>query len=340
MRWRVISLVVLATCLWATCVSAAAARTSAHASRPVTLKLEFARAGSGNLLGDGRYVVMGMSLIDSRTGQRTQISAPGCFLVNAVGGGWVVLTCGTDTAPSYSLYDIGDGQTLPLTINQSLIQPDCDAGDPGCENVTAIGSDWIAFAPMCVEEHCNMTFAFQNLSTGETAPDPTNRTTAVDLNSSTLGQQVCSPVTVPTTDIGSEGNLQEWGSLEFDGRFAVATSNGGSFLVRCASNLQQRLTYTSYPGCAHAACSPPFNSHLIVWESRPLQLTGIFLPSLRRFTIPVPGVIDPSPGMYVNGDRYALALTDRTLYVGNGRGVWSVPMPSGPPRPKRRPHHR
>ncbi len=255
-------------------------------------------------------------LIDGRTGQRTPASEPGCLNAAAVGGSSIVFTCGQGQAThiSYELYSITTGQSQSLTVSSSIMQ---DAP------VTAVGTDWIAFASSCY--HCATTFAYQNLATGGTAADPSGPSTAVDLDSPMLGRPLCAPVTNP-------------GSVSVDGKFAIATSPGGSYLDQCGSRRHEFLTYTSYPGCAHAPCGPPFNSHLIVWESKPLRLSGIFLPSLQRFTIPVPAKVDPTPGMFVNGNQYSLALTPHTLYVEHSGSVWTTPIPSAAPRVKRSRH--
>lgn len=311
--------------------ASAKSRESLSRQRTLMLRTKFSRFGSGELIGDDRYVlVYGNStgvLIDARTGHRATVSEPGCLNAAAIGGSSIVFTCGqgTITPISYELYRITTGQSQALSVNPSIIE-----SGP----VTAVGTNWIAFASYCAMEHCEKTFAFQNLATGATAADPSGLRTALDLNSPSLGRAVCSPVTVPRTNIGSEAYLAGWGSVTFDGRF-VATSDGGSYLERCGSRLHEFLTYTSYPGCAHAACAPPFNSHVIVWESAPLRLSGIFLPSRQRFTIPVPAKVDPAPGGSVNGDQYLLALTSHTLYVENSGSVWTTPIPSAPPRATR-----
>lgn len=317
--------------------AAAKKQRSPSLQRTLMLKAKFTGVGRGELLGgNGRYVVINRAgkvvLIDSSTGRHRTLSEPGCSRADAIGGPLVVLTCGQGTGLSYALYDLSTGQTRSLAVNPSLGPPGCAAA---CLTVTAVGSDWISFAPQCPMEHCEKMFEFQNLATGETATDPTGPRTAVDLSSESLGRAVCAPVTVPQTNIGSEGYLAGWGSVTFDGRFAIATSDGGSYLEQCGSRLHEFLTFTSYPGCAHAACAPPSNSHMIVWESKPLQLSGIFLPSRRRFKLafPTPTSV-PVPGTYVNGNKYGLVLTQHTLYVSSNGYVFKASIPTAPPRAK------
>jgi hypothetical protein len=288
-----------------------------------TVASKFTRVGTGELLGDQRYVlIFGANdsgvLTDTQTGKTTAVSEPGCSWAIAVGDSSIVFGCDQSTSTSYELYSTTTGRSTQLSLNPSVAAN---------ATVTAVGADWLALAVSCGEEHCGPSqFDYQNLADGSIAPDPSGGSTTVDLDSPTLRQTLCSPLTVPSP---SSGPVDHYGapSILLDGRFAVFTGPGGSYLEQCGSELHQFLTYTSYPGCAHQTCPPPANSNLIIWESAPLRLSGIFLPDRQRFTIPLPDEIDPTPGPYVNGDQYALALTSHTLYVGNDDKVWMAPAP-------------
>jgi hypothetical protein len=327
----------------------AAARTQkASSARALTLRTKFTRFGSNelNLIGGGSYVLAYGNdksvLVDTRTGHRTTVVEAGCSIPEAVGGASILFlnsgpTCGQDTNDAYELYSITTGQTKALTVNPDPELSECsemaEQIAAGCAPVTAVGADWVAFAPTCGQDHCGgPSYAFQNLATGATGtPSIDNSSTTIDLDSQTLTRSLCKGVTVPPDSNNERGSP----SVTVDGRFAIATSAGGSYLEQCGSRLHESLTYTSYPGCWAGFCAPPSNSHAIIWESAPLRLSGIFLPSRQRFTIPVPAKVDPAPGPYVNGDQYSLVLAPHTLYVENNGNVWTTPIPSAPPRPKR-----
>jgi hypothetical protein len=125
-------------------------------------------------------------------------------------------------------------------------------------------------------------------------------------------------------------NPSSWGSVTFDGRFAIVSGPGGVFLERCGSKLRELLTHTTgFTECSQAGCPPPWNSHLIIWESAPGHLSGIFLPSLERFTIHVPARVDPAAAavQFVQSDQYTLVLGSRALYLKTPGRVWMTPLP-------------
>jgi hypothetical protein len=73
-------------------------------------------------------------------------------------------------------------------------------------------------------------------------------------------------------------------------------------------------------------CPPAANSHVIIWQSGVNRLSGLFLPSLRPFVIPVPG------GVGVAEPPYQIVLSSRRLYVRNLHGqLWTAAAPSLPP---------
>jgi hypothetical protein len=295
--------------------SANVTRKASPGDQVATVASKFTRVGRGQLIADSRYVlVWGTNakgvLTDTQTGHTTTVSEPGCSSAAAIGGLSIVFAC---NGPSYELFNITTGRSAELRLNLSVVANG---------KVTAVGADWLALAASCEMEHCGSTqFFYQSLSDGTIAPDPSAGSTTVDLDSPTLSHTLCSPVTVPSAP---SYPFDHYGaaSILVDGRFAVSTSGGGSYLARCGSQLHQFLTYTSYPGCAHETCAPPANSNLIVWQSAPLRLSGIFLPTRHPFVIALPAEIDPTPGPYVNGDRYALALTSHALYVAHNGSVW------------------
>ncbi len=183
--------------------------------------------------------------------------------------------------------------------------------------------------------------AFQSLRTGQAIADPSGGSTTVNLDSPGLTEKVCTPLTVPRVSFSPYGDRP--GSLTPAGAFEIAAGNGGAYLERCGSHLHEFLTAgvlsrsaapsESTAGCASLACPPDANAHAIIWEAPAGRLSGIFLPSRQRFSIPVPARVDPSLGI---GADYQLALTTTTLYLNVGarpghRGIWTIPAPTPPP---------
>ena len=311
------------------------AAASKVSSKPATLTLRahFKRFGSGGVVGDdGRVFTFNRStdtgvLVNGSTGRRTAVAPRGCFLVDAIGGSSIGFTCGSDEDVSYELYDMNTGQLRPLAI-PSATAGGCEPYTSACASLNAIGSYWAEFVGGCSMEHCGPgTIVFENLLTGATAADPISRTVVPDLDSRTLARKLCKPVTVPTDT--SAYSPPVFGSVVSDDRFQIVTGDGGSYLEECGTELRRFLTFSA------TANSP----HAIVWESRPGRVTGVFLPSLKRFTIAVPAKVDPSASssQFVRQDPYTLALTTHTLYVGVGLGgptTWTMPISSAPPSSK------
>jgi hypothetical protein len=317
----------------------------ARAARPpLTLPARFTRVGSGELIGGERRSLVfnpqtstGL-LIDGTTGRRTRVSVPGCAGPAAISATTIVFGCGTGAGASYQLYDIATGRLRPLELNSSLA-PGCAPLTPSCLQITGVGADWVSvLAPCDEDEQCAESYSLENLATGAVVPDPTSATTAIDLDVASGGRRLCHPVTVPPNAQDIEGGRTPFGSVASAGRFQIATSNAGSFLDQCGVALHQFLTYTSYPGCAHQTCSPPVSPHMIVWESKPGRLSGVFVPSLRRFTIAVPRGVDPQArqDQFVNGHEYGLALTAHSVYLAIGRVVWTATVPASPPSAEHR----
>jgi hypothetical protein len=296
----------------------------------VTLKTNFKRFGSGDVFGDDdRVFTFDRStdtgvLVNGSAGRRTTVAAPDCFLVDAIGGSSIAFSCGSGEDVSYELYDMNTGQLRPLVIPLAPAGG-CDPFTSACASLDGVGSDWAKFVSGCSMEHCGSPdVVFENLFTGATAADPVSRTVVPDLDSRTLARKLCKPVTVPT--LTSSYSPPGLGSVASDGRFQIATGDGGSYLEKCGAKLHRFLTFSA------TASSP----RAIVWESKPGHVTGVFLPSLERFTIAVPANVDPSASssQFDQQDPYTLALTTHILYVGVGVGVpttWTTPIPSAPP---------
>lgn len=267
------------------------------------LHLSFHRAGSADgVITDGRYVFLsdGFSttgpqgtLIDQLTGVRTTLSQPGCRSVN-FGGPFLLFACG---------YATGDLLYSLASKTWETVSPTPD-GEP-----TGIGADWIEYVynPCDGIEHCEpqQEEDFQNLQTGKPAGAyKLNSTTVLDLNSPTLTRRLCTPVRVPRGGV----------VMSFYGRFAAVLASGPAdravpYLERCGSRLHQRLAGIPITG----------TSRMLIWP-RLHYLSGLLLPSLRRFVIPLPASLP--------GDETFFVLASRTLYAQtNDRELWTARLP-------------
>ena len=322
---------------------AAVVTASANARRlhaPLVLRLRFRRAGTATgVAADSRYVVLSgrysttngtpATLIDEQTGTRREISYPGCSPVT-LGTPWLVYASCARDYDTTELYALPNGGWQAVHVRLGV----------GWEPV-AIGTQWIEMRESCDEPtHCTNSYTFQNLQTGQTRSDPTNATTVVDLNSPTLTRKVCKPLRVPLV-AGNEGSVTYAalpGSLTFYGKFAISSSgvNGAhGFLERCGSRLHQQIGSPNIP--AGSLLGPAFaaNSRLVVWQSARHQVSGLFLPSLRRFAIPLPSGINTqsSDGTGFPG---TIAASSRHLYLLNWsdsssiRSYWIAALPSTP----------
>ena len=59
-----------------------------------------------------------------------------------------------------------------------------------------------------------------------------------------------------------------------------------------------------------------------MWQAVPSHLSGLFLPSLQTFTIPLPSAIVKPPGSPQEVPVFGLTLTSHALYV-QGRLDWN-----------------
>jgi hypothetical protein len=329
-RWLAVVTAILAS------APAVATAASPHAPKPVSVAAHFTRSplGRGFLrTATGGVLITrnnAVTLIDSSTDKATTVATPaGCFLQDA-SRAQLLLDCGPQQ--SQELEDIATGQARPVALNPLFA---CNpATTASCAAGSLIGSAWMALTGECdMDEHCSPGVSFQNLATGEVVNDPTSHTVVPDLDSSVLAQSLCSPVTVPT---GSPLGLPFAADVQIDGRFAIATGAAGTYLEECGEKLDQHLSYLT---------NVLFNHHVVLWESKPGRLQGLFLPSLKPFTITVPRGIDPGAAgvQFVREEPYDLALSEHTLYLlGAAKGqlppLWSMPMPTRPPKaPKRKP---
>lgn len=286
----------------------------------------------------GDFRSTGWIVINNRTGTRTALD-PRCY-VEGLGPPWILMGCPPASNPygapaDVELYSLTDETRQTVTPNPGVPDPDCSSPPPSqmspCASPDAVGADWIRWDTTC-SVHCGNTYSFQNIQTGELRDDPTNATTFVDLNSPALARRTCPGVhLIPDAQpYGGAG----WGSLTPYGRFALATDGYNNvFLERCGTRMPRLLANTGYGGAVGS------NASAIVWQTA-RHLTGLFLPSLQRFTIPLPAAILRSPtpprsDVPVN----AIAVTPDALYIEDGYygRFWRTASPGALPLNTSRP---
>jgi hypothetical protein len=325
----------------------AGASPAAHRSGPEVLHLKFRRAGTAGPILVGRgYVFLGSAingafggtLVDERTGKRSSIERPGC-IAEFFGGPWLLFECGTPTLTQVALY-------RPATRRWRVLSWDADVlGYPD-----AVGAYWIesVLYQSCPDwnDHCDNIphHTFTRITTGaqgtvEWVPDGN---IVPGLDSPSLAHKLCSPLRVPHVSFPTDvGDALLPGTVTMFGRFAIAsgTTLGADAeveaqdrLERCQSKLRQPII-ASTPAVdgAQPSRTPIGDPHAIVWPSKPRQLTGIFLPSLRQFTVPVPANIGPVQA--TTGPVTTAILASKTLYLQTStQELWAAPAPSPPPK--------
>jgi hypothetical protein len=243
--------------------------------------------------------------------------------------------CGTASRtppflPRPELYTIATGTWSAVALAPSIAAT-CAAADD-CQ-IRGVGRHWLAvFEQLC--NHCASRTEFQSLATGGVRPDPTAATTLPDLNSPTLANAVCSPLRLPASTTNDAGEVAATlGSLDVAGRFALATStasdgSGATYLERCGSRLHSFVCRCS-PLANASFRAIAANAHVVIWAppapfgTAISHLDGLYLPSRRRFLIPLPAA---ARGRGAEG----LQVSSRSIYIensGNGSRVFRAPIP-------------
>jgi len=299
--------------------------------KPVT-----AGALSSSLRTSGNYVLLhnalqngasqGWSVINDQTGATIPLD-PRC-LPEGLGPPWVLMSCSLASDPSVpspvDLYSLTDGTQHTVTLSPGMPYCSSPPYDPEVECSTgAVGADWLEWVASSYH-HLPTSVYFQNLQTGELRRDPTNATTFADLNSPALAHATCPGVRLmPNPD--PDGTT--WGPLTPEGQFALAVDAHNSVILeRCGTHLRRVLT----DGDTEVSSALASNTALVVWQSVTGRLTGLFLPSLRTFAIPLPSS---------SGIVGALGLTSGGLYVSESASgaVWRAANPALLPFNVRRP---
>ena len=237
-------------------------------------------------------------LIDDRTGQRTSVSRPECGSP-VIGGSWLVFNSGNCGSPlQIALYPLVGG--APRMVPR-----------PFAAASVALGTRWVEFDRNCDDVHLCPNYIFVNIQTGATRTASVPAGSLIDLNSAKLARKICRPLRLPTIPLFELPTR----SLVFDGRFAIATGASGIFLERCGRRLHLRISPYGNPFVGDVVGA---NAHTVVWQSWGRLLTGVFLPTLRRFVIRLPA-----------NSSYNIELGPRTLYLLDSNGqVWTAPAPS------------
>jgi len=244
----------------------------------------------------------GWSVIDDQTGATASLD-PQC-IPQGLGPPWVLLSCAVLSGPrALELYSLTDGTQHAVTLSPGM--PYCSS-PPYDSEVTcstgAVGADWLEWVASSYH-HLPTSIYFQNLQTGELRRDPTNAHTVADLNSPALAHATCPGVQLlPDPDPSTSG----WGALTVKGDFAVALAGDNSVILeRCRTHLRRALT----DGNTVVSYGLAVNTAMVVWQTVAGRLDGLFLPSLRPFTIPLPSSTATvgslgltSGGLYLNGD--------------------------------------
>jgi hypothetical protein len=295
--------------------SAVVGSADAASARPTVRPRWHVVARGGGAATDGPYTMLWSprsgvagTLINEITGQRTRVAMPrGC--PEPVGGQdflgamWLLVPC-----PHFSmdLYALATGEWTTVSI-PAVCRRRAGTG-PSC-SPAAVGADWIRYDEN--RRRLGDRWLFQNIVTGAVRNDPTNAGIQPDLDSPLLIDPVCAPLRAPST--ASEH------TLEFEGRFAVLSTDGGIFLEHCATHLHELLT-----DAAPWVTAAPRE---VMWVVRPQgPLDGIFLPSRRRFTVSRPArasvddIVISARHLYVIGEAGPGDTAD-TVGV-----VWSAPL--------------
>lgn len=270
-------------------------------ARPVVLHVRLHRLPDGLTAVSGRFVLLaptgprakGFVVVDNGTAERAKVRPPrSCHLWDHLfGAPWLVFSCDRPMFGSryagLALYNIRTRSWRSFPCGWACANTGVAAPD-------GIGSHWLAMNEDAYCDirysRCNQGVVYVSLPTGVTRRYRPSSGTIVDLNSRLLARTLCSPL---------------HGVLALYGNFGVAEDTTGSYLERCGSRLHKRLPSSPETGNSRA---------LIFWPAQS-ELTGILLPGLRSFVIPVPhALVMPTPRVPDGGLEEAV-LSSSTLYV-------------------------
>ena len=318
-------------------------------SRPLLIRLTFTPvvgASADQIPGtNGRYVAIqeadGVLVTDQQTGQstvETMAGQGGACHTYATGfaGPWLVGGCIT-ASENYveQLYSFATGTWRTINLPDGCVWQGGSgySGASECD-VGPVGTDWLGWTETCWNcgSYSGLVYLGSGLQPIFSVPS-TSPTTVLDYNSPTLTARLCAPLRNTPSNrliLNSSGQfVYSQAPLSAPlGRFAVAYGRANRFgvskayLERCGSVVRRPLA--GYPITSNA-------SELLFDQDEGATLTGIFLPSLRRFVIHVPhALLSPTNGR--QREFLAVAgLSSRTLYIIDPSGeLWQAPAPHDP----------
>lgn len=305
-------------------------------AKPVTLHLKFAQQGPAkSVITNGRYVLVeppagaAPTLIDEQTGKR--VTLPACANPSL---GFVApyLEWSNCSPPNSDQTGSSQGALVLYTLRTGAIttigsdQP-CDVLEEPCPVYGPAGTDWyaITYNDMC---GCTPGQLVSRRGRVHNGPFPPGPREVVDYDALNLGHRLCEPLPLSVKmgrgrsetvnwffggDYGFEGSGIAGGPLPVDviqnsgawlGGFLVAyDERGDPFLEHCGTRLARRLSTNIFTGNLSA---------LILLGNAPegrTALRGLFLPSLRRFTIPLPAPLQAPGTQFVLSRRRLWAVT-------------------------------
>jgi hypothetical protein len=275
----------------------------------------------------------GWIVVNDRLATTTALD-PSCDAV-ALGPPWVLMRCPQSSEPygpyDVELYSLADGTRHAVTLSPGM--PYCSSPPLDSEvdcAADAVGAYWIEWVGSSYHHLPTQVVYFQNIETGELRSDPTNATTFADLNSPALAHKTCPGVRL-MRDLDS-GYGTRWGSLTPYGQFALVTATNSAVLERCGTQMRRRLP----PGSDGYSSALASTDRAIMWQADPGQLSGLFLPSLQRFTLPLASAIVKPPGA-PKALPVGIELTSSALYVTEDGTLWRTPSPAALPQNTSRP---
>ncbi|MHB8694295.1 MAG: hypothetical protein ACYDHH_23900 [Solirubrobacteraceae bacterium] len=338
------------------CLTAPAAFAKRRSTPPLVLHQRFARLSvAGRMVGSVSYTFIGTQfgpsgpnpgeLITNRTGAKRSVAIgnPDYCGATALGGPWLLFSCTTFASPydiagelTAELYSPTTGSVTAVPASRGLGQ--CDINSNSCPfRAVAVGTRWLEIeAP---GGHAPNEYWFQNLATGQIARDPTTPAVYANLNSVNLAQKLCKPLQIAPQPLGGEDGASGYaavrGEIAFYGRFAVIASGAtGARLKRCGTSLDVPLGSRALPvdptssqfGFPQAGPNISGDVGVIVWQSTVTELSGVFLPSLRQFNLPLP--VRVAPAHPATPAEFTLSVSPTRLYLSTSTGTWSTPAPA------------
>ena len=218
--------------------------------------------GADGLVASGDYVLLSQTLngfqnagwVVSNQGPGTTTVLPPQCALDGVGPPWVLMSCPVTATPLASddleLYSLTNGTQQAVTPSTGM-PPQCPQPDveTECTGPSGVGAYWIRWGASCY--NCAVVSYFQSIQTGVLRDDPTNATTFADLNSPTLAHETC-----PGVSLMAGSGLTPWGSLTYDGQFALVSDTGNAVsgnvisgdsisLERCGTRMRRMLVNDS-----------------------------------------------------------------------------------------------